>query len=79
LAEKICGLSLTFSVKTGEQGKMFGSITAADLVHKFAEHGITVDRRKIHLIPVKYIGQGTAKIKLHHEITIDFTFDVVSE
>ncbi|MDR0418450.1 MAG: 50S ribosomal protein L9 [Puniceicoccales bacterium] len=79
LAEKIRVLIITFSVKTGERGKMFGAVTANDLVHKFAEHGIAVDRKKIHLDPVKHIGQCTAKIKLHREITIDFVFDVVSE
>ncbi|MDR2812809.1 MAG: 50S ribosomal protein L9 [Puniceicoccales bacterium] len=79
LAEKIRTLAIAFPVKTGERGKMFGAITAADLVRKFTEHGITVDRKKIHLDPVKHTGQFTAKLKLHHDVTIDFTFDVVSE
>jgi large subunit ribosomal protein L9 len=79
LAEKIRALVISFPVKTGERGKMFGAVTAADLARKFTEHGITVDRKKIHLDPVKYIGQSTAKIRLHHEVMFDFTFDVVSE
>ncbi|MDR1590900.1 MAG: 50S ribosomal protein L9 [Puniceicoccales bacterium] len=79
LAEKIRNLMISFSVKTGERGKMFGAVTAADLARKFAENGIAIDRKKIHLDPVKHTGQCTAKIKLHHEITIDFTFDVVAE
>jgi large subunit ribosomal protein L9 len=79
LAEKIKTLEISFSVKTGERGKMFGAVTAADLARKFSEHGITIDRKKIHLDPVKHIGQCTAKIKLHQEITIDFIFDVASE
>ncbi|MDR1366579.1 MAG: 50S ribosomal protein L9 [Puniceicoccales bacterium] len=79
LAERIRTLVISFSVKTGERGKMFGAVTAADLVHKFAEHSIAMDRKKIHLDPVKHIGQCTAKIRLHHEVIIDFVFDVISE
>ncbi|MDR1435371.1 MAG: 50S ribosomal protein L9 [Puniceicoccales bacterium] len=79
LAEKIRSLSIVFSVKTGERGKMFGAITAADLTHKMEECGIAIDRKKIHFDPVKHIGQGTAKIKLHRDVTVDFVFDVVPE
>jgi large subunit ribosomal protein L9 len=79
LAEKIRTLAVSFSVKTGERGKMFGAVTVADLVRKFTEHDIVVDRKKIHLDPVKHTGQFTAKLKLHHDVIIDFTFDVVSE
>jgi large subunit ribosomal protein L9 len=79
LAEKIRTLAIAFSVKTGDRGKMFGAITAADLARKFVENGIAIDRKKIHFDPVKHTGQCMAKIKLHHEITIDFIFDVIAE
>jgi large subunit ribosomal protein L9 len=79
LAEKIRTLAISFPVKTSERNKMFGAVTAIDLARKFTEHGITLDRKKIHLDPVKHIGQCTAKIKLHHDVVLDFTFDVISE
>ncbi|MDR0590924.1 MAG: 50S ribosomal protein L9 [Puniceicoccales bacterium] len=80
LAEQIRALSLTFSVKVGERGKMFGAITVNDLAHKIAEHGIAIDRKKIHLEqPIKTLGQSSAKIKLHHSITVDLQFAVVAE
>jgi large subunit ribosomal protein L9 len=79
LAEKIRAAEIVFVVKTGEKGKMFGAITAADLVRKFGEQGITIERKKVHLEPIKHVGPACAKIKLHHEIAIDFTFEIIAE
>jgi large subunit ribosomal protein L9 len=79
LAEKIRVLVIAFSVKTGERGKMFGAVTAADLAHKFTEVGIAIDRKQIHLDPVKHVGSCTAEIKLHRDVTVNFVFDVVAE
>lgn len=80
LARKLEKTSLAFAVKTGEGGKMFGAITAADLHDKLVEAGIELDRKKIHLFtPVKTLGKHEVKIKLHSEVSVDLSFDVVSE
>lgn len=80
LAKKLEKTSIAFVVKTGEGGKMFGAITANDIHEKLVASGIEIDKRKIHLhTPVKVIGKHEVKIKLHPEITIDLSFDVVSE
>jgi large subunit ribosomal protein L9 len=80
LARKLEKASLAFAVKTGEGGKMFGAITAADLHDKLVEAGIELDRKKIHLFtPVKTLGKHEVKIKLHPEVSVDLSFDVVSE
>ena len=80
LARKLEKASLAFAVKTGEGGRMFGAITSADLHDKLVEAGIELDRKKIHLFtPVKTLGKHEVKIKLHPEVTVDLSFDVVSE
>ena len=80
LAKKIAKVSLAFVVKTGEGGKMFGAITSADLYQKFVEAGVEVDKKKIHLhTPVKTLGKHEVAIKLHPEVSVDISFDVVSE
>jgi large subunit ribosomal protein L9 len=80
LATKIEGTRVAFAVKTGEGGRMFGAITAADLHAKLTEAGITLDRKRVQLhTPVKTLGQHSAKIKLHPEVTVELNFDVVSE
>ena len=78
---KIQGVSIVFAVKTGEGGKMFGAVTVADLLAKFTENGIELDRKQVHLPhgSVKGLGKHLAHIKLHSSITHDFEVEVVSE
>jgi large subunit ribosomal protein L9 len=80
LAKKLEKTGIAFAVKTGEGGRMFGAITANDLHEKLVQAGVEIDKRKIHLhTPVKTLGKHEVKIKLHQDITVDLSFDVVSE
>jgi large subunit ribosomal protein L9 len=80
LAKALEKTSLAFAVKTGEGGKMFGAITVNDIHDKLVAAGVTVDKKKIHLsAPVKTLGKHEVKIKLHSEVSIEISFDVVSE
>jgi large subunit ribosomal protein L9 len=80
LAKKLEKTSLAFAVTTGEGGKMFGSVTVADIHDKLAAAGITIERKRIHLFtPVKTLGKHTVKVKLHSEVTVELPFDIVSE
>ena len=80
LAKKLEKTSIAFAVKTGEGGKMFGAITANDLHEKLVQAGIEIEKKKILLhTPVKTLGKHEVKIKLHADISVDISFDVVSE
>ncbi len=80
LAKKLEAVSIAFAVQTGEGGKMFGAITAADLHAKLIEAGVEIDKKKIHLhTPVKTLGSHTTKVKLHSEVSVEISFDIVSE
>lgn len=79
IAKKIEGVSIVFAVKTGEGGKMFGSITSGDLYEKLAAVGVEFEKRKLHLHAVKELGKHTAHLKLHPEVSVDIAFEVVSE
>lgn len=80
LAKVLAEMSIAFAVKTGEGGKLFGSVTAADLLAKIAEGGVELPKKAIYLTaPVKELGRHTAQIKLHHDVKVDFAFEVVSE
>ena len=80
LAKQIEKVSIAIAVKTGEGGKMFGAVTAADLYEKLTAAGVVVEKKKIHLYtPVKTLGRHTTKIKLHADIAVELNFDVVSE
>ena len=80
VAKALESMSIAFAVKTGEGGKMFGSVTTADLAAKIAENGVEVSKKANHLdAPVKELGKHKASIKLHNSIKVEFDFEVVSE
>lgn len=80
LSRKIGKARLTFALATGESGKAFGSVTTQDIANRMKnELGIDIDRHKIVLErPIKDTGEHEVTIKLHHEITAQFKFDVRS-
>ncbi len=80
LAKTLEKTSIAFAVKTGEGGKMFGAITANDIHAKLVEAGVEIEKKRIHLFnPIKTLGKHEVKIKLHADITVDISFDIVSE
>lgn len=80
LARRIGKLRVTFILATGETGKAFGSITAQDIVNRLkAELGPEIDRHRLILErPIKDTGEHEVAIKLHHDVTAKFSFQVKS-
>jgi large subunit ribosomal protein L9 len=80
LARRINKLKITLELETGESGKAFGSITAADLAEKLkTELGgkIEIDRHRIHLEkPIKETGAHEVQIKLHADVVAKLTVNV---
>ncbi len=78
LSRRIGKLKVTFTLETGETGKAFGSITAQDLVKRLKnELGNEIDRHRIVLEhPIKNTGEHEVPIKLHHDVTAKFVFQV---
>ena len=67
-------------MKTGEGGKLFGSVTTNDIHDKLVAAGLKIEKKRIHLeAPVKTLGKHEASIKLHTDVTVALSFDVVSE
>jgi large subunit ribosomal protein L9 len=83
LARKINKLKLDIELETGETGKAFGSITAADIAEKLkAALGghIEIDRHKIHLDrPIKESGKHEVTIKVHHDVTATVEVNVAAK
>ena len=80
IANKLATVTIAIAVKTGEGGKMFGSVTAQNLVDRLAEEGIPVEKKQFNLTnPVKELGKHEVEIKLHSKIKVNFSFEVVSE
>ncbi|MCB9030561.1 MAG: 50S ribosomal protein L9 [Deltaproteobacteria bacterium] len=78
--EEIGQLKLEFSLKVGEKGKVFGSISTKEIEKALKDKGQEIDRRRIKLLePIKKPGTYTVEIKLHSEYSTQITFDVLAE
>lgn len=80
LSRRIGKLKVVFMLETGETGKAFGSVTSQDLVKRLKnELGNEIDRHRIVLEhPLKTTGEHEVSIKLHHDVTAKFTFQIKS-
>ena len=78
LAEKLANLPLTITVKA-EEGKIFGSVTSADIAEALAAKDITVDRKAISVDSIKTVGEYEATVKLHREVKATLKLSVVAE
>jgi len=79
-AENIKALAITIKAKTGEEGKLFGSVTSMDIAEAAKAQGVALDKRKIVLVePIKRLGDYTVTVKLHADITAEFKVSVIAE
>ena len=78
LAEKIANLPLTFAVKA-EEGRIFGTITSADITAALAEKGVEVEKKNVSVESINTVGEYKATIKLHREVKAEVTLSVVAE
>ena len=75
LARTIEGLSLSLAVKA-EEGKLFGTVTAADLAEALAAKGLQLDRKVISVETIKTVGEYEAAARLHKEVKATIKFSV---
>ena len=79
VAKRLEQTELEFQVLAGEEGKLFGSITNADIAARLGEQGIKLDRRKIELSePIKQLGEYAVTLKLHREVSTQIRVKVVA-
>ena len=78
LAEKIANLPLSFAVKA-EEGRIFGTITSADIAAALAEKGVEVEKKNVTVEAINTVGEYKAAVKLHREVKAEITLSVVAE
>ncbi|MEX0833562.1 MAG: 50S ribosomal protein L9 [Actinomycetota bacterium] len=79
LATGITAVPLRVLVKAGEDGKLFGSVTAAEIAEAIesAVEGVELDKRTIHLPePIRSTGTHAVQVKLHPEVVVDISLEV---
>jgi large subunit ribosomal protein L9 len=80
VAREIVKLEAVIRRKTGEEGALYGSVTAMDIADFLAAHKVNIDKRKIQLDePIKSIGEYQVPIRLHREVTVPVKVIVEAE
>ncbi|MGL4560710.1 MAG: 50S ribosomal protein L9 [Brevinema sp.] len=76
LKEKLEQIALTILKKSSVEGKIFGSVTTGDVVALIAEHGFTIEKKRIVIQHVKTIGSHIFQIKLDEGVTAEMNITV---
>jgi len=79
IADKLSSLSLTIKAKTGEDDKLFGSVTNMNVAEALALAGYDIDKKKIVMEPIKKLGEYSVAIKLHTDLSAEVKINVVQE
>jgi large subunit ribosomal protein L9 len=80
LAKIMAPVTVTIAQKAGDQDQLFGSVTAKDIAEALEKQNYVIDRRKIHLAdPIKQLGEHKVPVRLHRDVTVDITVNVVKE
>lgn len=80
LAKQIKAVTLSFTARAGESGKLYGSITTAQIADGLNEAlGIEIDRRKVEVEPLRQLGEHKVVVRLSGEIQPEFTVRIESE
>lgn len=78
LSKKISGIEIVIEQLAGDDGRLFGSVTSADIASKFAENGIEIDKKLILLSePIKTIGTASVQVKVGFQMTTEINVKVV--
>jgi large subunit ribosomal protein L9 len=79
VAGVVAGAAVTITARAGTEGRLFGSVTAADVADAVRERtGAVIDRRQIHLEePIKSVGTHAVPVRLHADVATEVTVEVV--
>ena len=80
VAESLEQVSLTFSARVGEEGKLFGSVTSADIAQQLESQGFHIEKRQVDLHePIKALGVYRIPIRLHADVKPEIRVWVIKQ
>ena len=75
----LAGQNITLEMKSGEGGRLYGAVTAMDVAAALEKKGYKIDKKQISIKnPIKMIGSCEVGLKLHPEVSVNITVDVVA-
>ena len=80
VATKLEQVSLTFSARVGDEGKLFGSVTASDIAQQLEQQGYHIEKRQIDLHePIKSLGVYRVPVRLHADVKPEIRVWVIKQ
>jgi large subunit ribosomal protein L9 len=80
VAKQLEEVSITFSARVGDEGKLFGSVTTADIAHQLEQQGFTIEKRQIDLHePIKALGVYRVPVRLHADVRPEIKVWVIKQ
>ena len=80
IAARLASVEIAIPRRVGDTEQLYGSVTAADIADYLKGKGFEIDRRKLILPePIKTLGSHNVPLKLHREVTVPLTVQVVRE
>ena len=79
--EKLAGSTVQISQKAGVDGRLFGSVTNADIADALVKQGFAVEKAQVRLPegPLKMVGDHAVQVSLHTDVLVDVTVSVLGE
>jgi large subunit ribosomal protein L9 len=79
--EKLNGLTVQIAQKAGVDGRLFGSVTNADIAEALSKQGFPVEKAQVRLPqgPLKVVGDHPVSVALHTDVVVDVTVSVLGE
>ncbi|CAN7364482.1 50S ribosomal protein L9 [Trinickia sp. LjRoot230] len=81
LGEKMSGLTVQIAQKAGVDGRLFGSVTNADVAETLSKQGFSVEKSQVRMPtgPLKMVGDHPVQVSLHTDVLVDVTVSVLGE
>ncbi|WP_296442843.1 50S ribosomal protein L9 [Rhodoferax sp. UBA5149] len=81
VGEKLAGTTCKLTQKAGVDGRLFGSVTNADIAEELTKNGYKVSKAQIRMPngPIKVVGDSTVSVALHADVVVDITVSVYGE
>jgi len=79
-ARQLAAKRVEIKARAGEGGRLFGSVTSTDIAEAVeAQTGVALDRRKLHVEPIRTLGTHEVPVRLHAEVEVPLTIEVVAQ
>ncbi len=80
IASALVARTIVIPAKAGSEGRLFGSVTTSDIAQAIhVQTNISIDRKKLHVEPIKVLGTYSVSVKLHSDVEFPVNIDVVKK